>query len=209
MLGLFKKDYGCLNHERYRRLAVAAIKISAVTQEKIVGEFRRGNDPEAQFIFVETLAFATCLIQMRAQSAFKLDSPVRILEIIANLQAEYVQFSSTEEFEIQVAPTIGKTTMEMVGAKAFVERACFYSSRNYKSLGISDELFTQFCEMTNVNLAIIRGAGANLALVIFQAAVFCFIGSDHSISPDVVNSYLQFTRISKEMIIEQADRLLK
>jgi hypothetical protein len=146
MFGLFKKPVNQITPDRINTVAMIGIKgafdltcmVAALSPEQDKEKFR--------FLYAETFAFVTCLIQMRAQVKYKFKNAqeleVFFEALLEEYQAHYKSDWSINAFKVKYGDlTLSKDVFGLALDDYFRNRAILYGCRNYVALGISEDAF--------------------------------------------------------------------
>jgi hypothetical protein len=210
MFGLFKK----------RASEIQPANIRTATQMAIYGAFPltchmfaispRKDGETFTILYAESLAFATCLIQMRAQGKFKFNDVSELSTFIQTLTDEYVKFCRSDwlvpiKYEGMV---LTKDVFDIVTDKHFVDRTFYYCGRDYIGLGISEATFNEMAKGLGYIPALVRGTSDDMALVMYQIWVSLYLFRGGGVSEENGFQLFTITRASRDGMIRTFDKVL-
>lgn len=198
-----------ITDDTFEMLAALAVTGAVSSSAVMMASSPLRDEETFRLMFHETLAFATCLIQMRAQLEFNFSDVKQIVRVILRLQAEYRNFAKLGGFNLEGAVPITADMLEAAASDQFFQKASCYSAGDYEAAGLSEEMFQDFCRGAHLSVANVKASTVTLATVMFQFAAFAFLAADGKTSVEQTNQILRNAQESRDYLIEKIDRLLK
>ncbi|MBA4147046.1 MAG: hypothetical protein H0X66_02950 [Verrucomicrobia bacterium] len=206
MFNFFKKDLSEISDTKYQMLAMLVLSNTTGSAMALAASSPKRDPKTAYFVILETLAFATCLVEMCAQRKFKFTDGHQALAMIQTLQKHYGKFSKMGEIKIEDG-TFDPSLFEGAASDEFLERVLFYAARDYQGLGITEEMFDEFCKATGQYARLLKNSDLNMATAMYQATIFGVLGDQ--VTNEYYNFLLQNTDEIKDRLVKKIERLFK
>lgn len=202
MFGLFKTSANKITPDKINTVAMIAIK-GAFDLTCMVAELSPKQDKEKfRFLYAETFAFVTCLIQMRAQVKYKFrngqELEVFFEALLKEYQTHYESDWSTNPFKVKYGDhTLSKDVFELALDDYFRNRAILYGCRDYVALGISEEAFDVMAKSLGYVPATVKQIRDDMVLLIYQIMILSSTADDIPENKQAETS-VKFVTITKE-----------
>lgn len=183
MFGLFRKPANQITPDKINTVALLAIKGAFDLTCMVAALSPKRDEEKFRFLYAETFAFVTCLIQMRAQVKYKFKNGQELEVFFEALLEEYQAYSksdwSTNPFMVKYADlTLSKDVFEFALNDYFRNRAILYGCRDYVALGISEEAFNLMAKSLGYVPATVKQIRDDMVLLIYQIMVIAETADD-------------------------------
>jgi hypothetical protein len=215
MFGLFKKPANQITPDKINTVAMIAIK-GAFDLTCMVAALTSKHDEEMfRFLYAETFAFVTCLIQMRAQAKYKFSNGQELEVFFEALLEEYQTHCKSDwaanPVKVKYADlTLSKDVLEFALNDYFRNRAILYGCRDYVALGISEEAFNVMAKSLGYVPATVKQVRDDMVLLIYQIMVLSSIADDipENKSAEMSVKFVSITKEARNAFVMMIDKML-
>lgn len=211
MFGLFKKHLDEIKPSIFKNISITAIKAAFDLTCSTSSLAAKTDEKKFYFLYGESLAFCSCLIQMRAQGKYKFRTAEELLNFVNQILDEYkALYYSGLPTKIEFGDlSLTKDLLELVTDSFFAERTIYYCGRDYLALGISEENFKTMAKALGYVPALVRGTSDDMALVMYQISAISLLFDSNSLNNDIFNQFVSITKGAKTAWIQIFDKLLE
>jgi|CZKV01.1.fsa_nt_gi hypothetical protein len=215
MFGLFKKPANQITPDKINTVAMIAIKGSFDLTCMVAALTSKQDEEMFRFLYAETFAFVTCLIQMRAQVKYKFRNGQELEVFFEALLEEYQTHCKSDwaanSFKVKYADiTLTKNVFEFALNDYFRNRAILYGCRDYVALGISEEAFNSMANSLGYVPATVKQIRDDMVLLIYQIMVLSSIAGDipENKSAEMSVKFVSITKEARNAFVMMIDKML-
>jgi hypothetical protein len=215
MFGLFKKPANQITPDKINTVAMIAIKGAFDLTCMVAALSPKQNIEKFRFLYAETFAFITCLIQMRAQVKYKFrngqELEVFFEALLNEYQTHYKSDWSTHPVKVKYGDhSLSKDVFELALDDYFRNRAILYGCHNYVALGIPEDVFNLMAKSLGYIPETVKQISGDLVLLIYQITVLAETAEDIPVDKQAETSdkFVTITKEARNTFVMLIDKML-